>query len=239
MDDPRIPASVPDDIEPGDSVHPGPPVTVDRYTAGARVNHWITAISLVLLALSGMALFTPKLFFLTGLFGGGQTTRILHPWIGVVLFFSFSGLFFRFWRANLPKREDGTWLARISDVLSGHEERLPEIGKYNAGQKFVFWSMSALIIVLITSGIVMWDTYFYQFTTIEQKRVAILIHSIAAVFAICVWIIHVYAAIWVRGTISAMTRGHVTGGWAWRHHRKWLRELVHRPGGRPPGTPAE
>jgi formate dehydrogenase subunit gamma len=23
-----------------------------------------------------------------------------------------------------------------------------------------------------------------------------------------------------------MTRGQVTGGWAWRHHRKWLRELV-------------
>ena len=43
---------------------------------------------------------------------------------------------------------------------------------------------------------------------------------------ICVWIVHVYAAIWVRGTIRAMTRGQVTGGWAWRHHRKWLRELV-------------
>ena len=37
---------------------------------------------------------------------------------------------------------------------------------------------------------------------------------------------HVYAAIWVRGTIGAMTRGKVTGGWAWRHHRRWLRELV-------------
>lgn len=238
MDDRRTAASPPDDVEPGDSVHPGHPVTVDRYTAGARVNHWITAISLVLLALSGMALFTPKLFFLTGLFGGGQTTRVIHPWIGVVLFFSFSGLFFRFWRANLPKREDGTWLARITDVLSGHEERLPEVGKYNAGQKFVFWSMSILIIVLIISGIVMWDQYFFQYTTIEQKRIAILIHSLAAVAAICVWIIHVYAAIWVRGTISAMTRGRVTGGWAWRHHRKWLRELVHKPGGSS-GTPAE
>jgi formate dehydrogenase subunit gamma len=41
-----------------------------------------------------------------------------------------------------------------------------------------------------------------------------------------VWIVHVYAAIWVRGTIRAMTRGSVTGGWAWKHHRKWLRELV-------------
>jgi formate dehydrogenase subunit gamma len=42
--------------------------------------------------------------------------------------------------------------------------------------------------------------------------------------AIAIWIIHVYAAIWVRGTIGAMTRGTVSGGWGWRHHRKWLRK---------------
>ncbi|WP_271899027.1 formate dehydrogenase subunit gamma [Candidatus Phyllobacterium onerii] len=226
------------DVEKGDSVHPGKPVTVDRYTAGARVNHWITAISLVLLALSGLALFHPRLFFLTGLFGGGPLTRIIHPWIGVLLFFSFFGLFFRFWKANLWKREDGTWLARIRDVLTGHEERLPEVGKYNAGQKFVFWSMSALIIVLITTGLIIWDQYFSVFTTIEQKRWAVLIHAIAAVCAISVWIIHVYAAIWVRGTIRAMTRGSVTGGWAWRHHRKWLRELVGKAS-KGKSTPAE
>jgi formate dehydrogenase subunit gamma len=52
-----------------------------------------------------------------------------------------------------------------------------------------------------------------------------------------VWIIHVYAAIWIRGTIRAMTRGSVTGGWAWRHHRKWLRDLVAKStGGKPNKT---
>jgi len=214
------------DVEPGDKVHPGDPVIVDRYTAGARINHWITAASLVLLAISGLALFTPDLFFLTALFGGGQPTRAIHPWIGVVLFFSFLGLFLRFWKANLWKAEDGTWLARLRDVLGGHEERLPEVGKYNAGQKVVFWGMSILIVVLIASGVLSWDQYFSQYTTVEQKRIAILVHDVAAIAIICVWIVHLYAAIWVRGTIGAMTRGQVTGGWAWRHHRKWLRELV-------------
>jgi formate dehydrogenase subunit gamma len=151
---------------------------------------------------------------------------MIHPWIGVVLFFSFGGLFLRFWKANLWRREDGTWLARLRDVLTNHEERLPEVGKYNAGQKAVFWLMSILIVVLITSGIVIWDQYFYPLTSIVQKRLALLVHALAAVTIICVWIVHVYAAIWVRGTISAMTRGQVTGGWAWKHHRKWLRELV-------------
>ena len=214
------------DVEPGDRVHSGDPVIVDRYTTGARINHWITAASLVLLALSGLALFDPSLFFLTAIFGGGEATRAIHPWIGVVLFFSFLGLFLRFWKANLWKAEDGTWLARLRDVLSAREERLPEVGKYNAGQKVVFWGMSILIIVLIASGILSWDQYFSQYTTLEQKRIAILVHDIAAIAAICLWIVHLYAAIWVRGTIGAMTRGQVTGGWAWRHHRKWLRELV-------------
>lgn len=214
------------DIERGDGIHPGHPVKVDRYTAGARVNHWITATCLILLALSGLALFHPSLYFLTGLFGGGQWTRALHPWIGVVLFFSFAGLFIRFWRANLWASEDGTWMARLSDVLGGREERLPEIGKYNAGQKVVFWSMSILIITLIVSGILIWDQYFAAYSTVETKRFAVLIHALAAVTIICVWIVHVYAAIWVRGTIGAMTKGQVTGGWAWRHHRKWLRELA-------------
>lgn len=215
-----------DDVEPGDSVHAGDPVTVDRYTASARINHWITATSLVLLALSGLSMFHPSLFFLTALFGGGQWTRAIHPWIGVVLFFSFSLLFIRFWRANLWRRVDIVWLARLRYVLAGEEERLPEVGKYNAGQKVVFWGMSFLIIILIATGLVIWDQYFAQYTTIDQKRVAVLIHAAAAVVMICIWIVHVYAAIWVRGTIGAMTRGRVTGGWAWRHHRKWLRELV-------------
>lgn len=216
----------PYDVGPADKVHPGDPVTVDRYTPAARVNHWITAASLVLLALSGLSLFHPSLFFLTALFGGGDTTRAIHPWIGVVLFFGFLGLFLRFWRANLWKGEDGTWMRRLSDVLRGHEENLPDVGKYNAGQKLYFWVMSVLIIIMIGSGLVLWDQYFSEYTSVEQKRAAVLIHAVAAIVSICIWIVHVYAAIWVRGTIRAMVKGSVTGGWAWRHHRKWLRELV-------------
>ncbi|MCI1001756.1 formate dehydrogenase subunit gamma [Ochrobactrum sp. C6C9] len=214
-----------DDVSASDDIEPGKPVRVHRYSGAARINHWITAISLVLLALSGLAMFHPWLFFLSGLFGGGQWTRTIHPWIGVVLFFSFFGLFVRFWSANLWKREDTRWLGQVDDVIAGNEEKLPEIGKYNAGQKLVFWSMSLLIIILIVSGLAIWNEYFGFIVSIDQQRWALLIHSMAAVIAICVWIVHVYAAIWIRGTFSAMTRGTVTGGWAWRHHRKWLREL--------------
>ncbi|OCP16028.1 MULTISPECIES: formate dehydrogenase subunit gamma [unclassified Ensifer] len=216
------------DVQPEDTIHRGPPVTVGRYGPGKRLNHWITASCLILLLLSGLSMFHPSLFFLTDLFGGGQNTRMLHPWIGVVLFLSFFIFFAQLWRANLPNRTDAQWVSQIGDVVNGHEERLPEIGKYNAGQKFIFWGMAFFIIVLIVSGIIIWDQYFGEATPIDVRRIAVLTHSVSAVLIILLFILHVYAAIWTRGTLRAMTRGSVTGGWAWRHHRKWLKELAGR-----------
>jgi len=206
---------------------------VPRYSGSARINHWIVAVSFVLLMISGLALFHPSLYGLTALFGGGPTARWLHPWLGVVLVIGFLGLFLRFFVANLPEKTDWVWLARLRHVLAGREEYLPEIGKYNAGQKFVFWSQAILVLVMFVTGIGLWPAglaYFEELlgfkATIDQRRLAAVLHAGSAVLTIAIWIIHVYAAIWVRGTISAMTRGTVTGGWAWRHHRKWLRKEV-------------
>ncbi len=225
----------------------GAHLRVRRYSGSARINHWIVAISFVLLLLSGLSLFHPSLYWLSGLFGGGATVRWLHPWIGVVLVVAFIGLFVRFFVQNLPEHTDWVWLARIRHVLKGRDEYLPEVGKYNAGQKFVFWSQSVLVAVLFITGLGLWESglayvegLFGFKATIDQLRMAALIHASAAVLAITIWVLHVYAAIWVRGTISAMTRGFVTGGWGWRHHRKWLRKEV-REGDvdRPSSTPAE
>ncbi|MDT1062738.1 formate dehydrogenase subunit gamma [Paracoccus sp. CPCC 101403] len=214
----------------GDHIETVAPVTVSRYRGFTRANHWVTAISLIVLLLSGLSLFHPALYFLTGLFGGGQATRWLHPFVGILLFFSFFVLFAQLWKLNLPRPEDRTWVANIGEVVKGHEERLPELGKYNAGQKGVFWAMSGLIIVLIVSGVMIWEEYFPDLVSLPVRRWAMLVHSLAAVLIILTFIVHVYAAFWTRGTLRAMTRGTVTGGWAWRHHRKWLRELAGREG---------
>lgn len=208
-------------------------IRVHRYSGSARINHWIVAVTFVCLALSGLALFHPSLFGLTVLFGGGQAARWLHPLLGLVLVVSFFGLFLRFWAQNLPEHTDWVWLARIRDVMAAREDYLPEVGKYNAGQKLVFWSQTVLITTLLVTGIGLWPAAMASIealvgfkASIDQLRWAAVIHATAAVFAIVIWIVHVYAAIWVRGTFSAMTRGTVTGGWGWRHHRKWLRSEV-------------
>ncbi|MGO4668702.1 formate dehydrogenase subunit gamma [Bosea sp. 2YAB26] len=197
--------------------------TVDRYPGRVRVNHWVTAISLILLALSGAALFHPSLFFLSSFFGGGSNTRMLHPWIGVVLLLSFAILFVQMVRYNFWTRVDTEWMRHIGDVMAGREENLPEIGKYNGAQKLVFWLMTLMILVLFGTGLMIWYEYFGTSFTIEQQRFAHIVHALAAIAMLLVVIVHIYAGFYVRGTINAMTEGKVTGGWAFRHHRLWLR----------------
>jgi formate dehydrogenase subunit gamma len=203
-----------------------PPGTLVRNTTAARINHWITGGCFVLLLLSGLSMFHPMLFFLSDLFGGGQWTRAVHPWIGTVLLVSYLGLIVQFWRDNLWNHDDIAWMKAIDRVIANQEEGVPEVGRFNAGQKFVFWSMALLVPVLFFTGLIIWEIYFGSDTSIEVQRIAVLIHSAAAIAAILVWIIHVYAAIWVSGSVRAMTQGYVTPGWAWRHHRKWLRRLA-------------
>ena len=228
----------------GDAIASEKPVAVRRYRAFTRLNHWVMALSMILLILSGFALFEPSLFFLTGIFGGGQTARWLHPFLGLVLFLSFLSMFIQLWRLNLPAREDGKWLANLDAVIKGEEERLPELGKYNAGQKVVFWGMAGLILVMLVTGAMMWVEYVPLWAeyapalaTIPARRIALALHALAAFGTVMILIVHIYAAFWTRGTLSAMTRGTVSGGWAFRHHRKWFRELAKRAGNR--AGPAE
>jgi formate dehydrogenase subunit gamma len=197
-----------------------------RYTANERTNHWITAITFVLLALSGLALFHPSMFWLTALFGGGQWTRILHPFVGVVMFVSFFILVLRFWHHNYLDRDDVQWLRQIDDVLTNREENLPEIGRYNAGQKLLFFTMVLCLLLLLGSGIVIWRRYFSFYFPIDLIRLAAVVHATAAFVLIVGIVVHIYAALWIKGSIGAMVRGTVTLGWARKHHPKWFRESV-------------
>lgn len=219
--------------EASDRIVQTEPVVVRRYITFTRINHWFTAACFIILMLSGFALFTPALYWLTALFGGGQATRWLHPFVGIALTISFLAMFVQLAHLNLPRREDFIWGRRIKDVITGNEERLPELGKYNLGQKLVFWGMFFLILLLLVTGVMIWMQYFPDIVAVETRRVALLVHAIAAVLIVLVFILHVFASFWTQGTISAMTRGTVTGGWSWRHHRKWLRELARRQSDKP------
>ena len=197
-----------------------------RYGWWSRTNHWLISICFVLLSLSGLALFYPFFFGLTGLFGGPGETRIAHPWIGVFMSAFFAIQAVRFMRANLFRSYDIQWVKQIGDVLSNRDEKLPPVGQNNAGQKAVYWLFLACVPVLLVTGIIIWRPYFADEMPREVLRWAAMIHGYAAFVAILTLIIHIYSAIWVKGSIRAMTQGRVTRAWARHHHGLWYEEIM-------------
>ena len=206
-------------------------ITVDsgdirRYDAGERLNHWAVAILFVLLAASGLAFFHPAFWFLSALLGGGTWARILHPFLGVVMFALFAWMAIRYWDDNRIKPHDREWTRRLNDVISNRDDGLPEIDKYNAGQKYLFWVMVGTMTLLIISGIVMWRPYFADAFHINIVRIAAVIHAVAAFILILGIIAHIYAGVfWVAGALRAMTRGTVSQAWARHHHPLWHRRM--------------
>jgi formate dehydrogenase subunit gamma len=48
--------------------------------------------------------------------------------------------------------------------------------------------------------------------------------------------VHIYAGIWIKGSVSAMMHGWVSRAWAKKHHELWYREVTRdeRPRRDPP-----
>ena len=200
---------------------------IRRYDANERLIHWIVAILFILLTASGLAFFHPAFWFLSVLLGGGTWARILHPFIGVLMFAFFFVMAMRYWNDNKIQPYDREWGKRLSDVINNRDDNLPPIDKYNVGQKQLFWTMVVTMVLLIVSGIMMWRPYFAGAFAIPLIRIAAVVHMLSAFVLIVGIIVHVYAALfWVRGSLRAMTRGTVSRAWAKHHHPLWYRRMT-------------
>ena len=198
-----------------------------RYRASERINHWIVAICFVMAALSGLGFFFPSFNWLMQIFGTPQLARILHPFVGVVMFAAFMLIFLRYWKHNLINRDDLYWARNIHRIALNEE--VGDTGKYNFGQKCVFWAAIISLVLLLASGIVIWRPYFADAFAIPLIRLALVVHSVSAVALIIVIMVHIYAALWVKGTLTAMVEGWVSSEWARQHHPRWYREQRNPP----------
>jgi len=205
------------------------PAVILRHHSRDRVLHWLLTIAFLFTASSGLALFHPSLFWLTNLTGGGPWTAILHPFIGLVMAVVFLWFALPAWGVNQLTPNDIAWLKGIRYVVSGEEEKLPEVGKYNAGQKMLYFTLMTCVLLLTVTGIVIWREYFAGNFPVTTVRLGALAHAfLAFVLFICI-VVHVSAATWEEGSIRSMIRGTVTLGWAYKHRRAWFREMI-RPG---------
>ncbi|HKX27501.1 MAG TPA: formate dehydrogenase subunit gamma [Blastocatellia bacterium] len=194
-----------------------------RHKASVRLTHWLVAIFFFLAMLTGFAIFTPFLFGLTGLFGGGAMTRTLHPWfsLGFVIAVVF---LFRAWRERMkPDAGDQEWKENMGAYMR-YEVELEQVGKYNAGQKMFFWAVALGALAFLLSGIVMWFPATFPFF---MRTIAYWLHEATFVAFVIGIIYHIYISTTAMpGTLRAMTRGTVTKAWAKWHHPRWYREVT-------------
>ena len=199
---------------------------IERFSFAERAAHWMAAISFLYAALTGLSLWSEHLYWLAAVFGGGETVRWGHPW-GGVLFALVLGVMFVNWAKQMRlDAADREWLANSHKYATNEEEGLPEPGRFNGGQKMLFWVQAVCALLLFASGFVLWRV-------IEMPRAlhlaAVLIHPATAIVAIAGIIVHIYMGLAaVPGALRGMVRGDVTRGWAAAHHPKWLRENSRR-----------
>jgi len=184
------------------------PDMIVRYTPAERLGHWVVVIFFVLAAASGLALFHPALFWMSGLLGGGPWSVVLHPFAGLAMCVAFYVFVRPLWHHNRMEPRDRAWLSAIRYVLAG------------------------CLIALFVSGIVIWRSYFSGYFGISIIRASALLHAFAAFILVAGILVHVSAALWVKGSVPAMMSGTVTLGWAFKHHRAWFREMIRPSSGR-------
>ena len=199
--------------------------SVQRTPYAVRISHWLMVICFFFVALSGLSWFFPSLNWLNNLLGGPQLARILHPFLGVVVFLFLGYLCLKLAHYNLPEASDKAWFANVGSVLKGEHNEALDTGKYNAGQKVLFWSIMGLILLLLISGVVIWRPYFAPLFAIPVIRIGLLVHALAGVLLMLLIIGHIYLAYWVKGTLSSMSTGRVSRAWARTHHPRWYRSL--------------
>lgn len=216
-----------------------------RFTEFERFVHWMTASCFVILAISGLNITFGKSLLLPLIGPSAFTTwseaaKYAHNYlsfpftIGVVLMFLM-------WIANnLPSKVDIEWLKRGGGMLGGEE---PPAGKFNAGEKLIFW------IVVIGGGAAATTGYILLFpfygTGIVGMQTAQIVHSIVGVLYVAAMLVHIYmGTLGMEGAFEGMGTGMVDVNWAKRHHSVWYEEqqregMADTPRSRPAATPAE
>ncbi len=195
-----------------------------RYTLSERVNHWISGASYVYCLITGLAFWSPYMYWMAAIVGGGPTARFWHPWFGLVFTIS-TIVMFNMWRRDMAVTQaDLAWKKAMPHYIRNEDEQLPPVGRFNYGQKIFFWVMFYGAILLLLSGLGLW---FVESIPWWLRYLSIVIHVGAALVTIGGFIIHVYmGTAMVRGGFTSIIRGEVSAAWARMHHRLWYEQVT-------------
>jgi len=202
---------------------------VPRYSLGERVNHWLGALAYVYLLTTGLAFWSPYLYWLAAIVGGAAVARFWHPWFGLIFTASLFWTFVEWGRDMQMDDSDRAWAKAIPNYIQNEDDKLPPVGRFNYGQKLFFWGIFYSVILLLLSGVALWYTEALPWSFRFVRYAAVLIHASVAMITIGLFLIHVYmSAILEEGSLGSMIHGSVTRAWAWTFHRTWYYESTGR-----------
>jgi formate dehydrogenase subunit gamma len=197
---------------------------IERYTFRERICHWSTALAYLYCLGTGLALYTPHLFWIAFALGGAATSRFWHPVMGVG-FFVCAVWMHGMWRRDMTITDvDRKWMNGVRDYIENRDDKVVPQGRFNAGQKQFYWIMYYGAMLLLLSGVVMW---FPEFMPIWLRAPMIVLHECAALITIGGIIVHIYMGVFmVPGGLRAIATGYVTRGWAKAHHALWYKQVT-------------
>lgn len=200
-----------------------------RYPFAERLNHWIAAFSYIYLLLSGLAFWSPWCFWIAVLLGGGQATRTLHPWVGLFFFYAVMRMY-SYWAPQMKSTDvDQQWWQSLRHYVQNEDDKMPPAGRYNAGQKMLFWSFFYSTIALLLTGLVLWLPEYIPWSLRWLRYLSLFLHPVAALFTIGNFMIHIYMSVFAeRGAFGSVIRGDVSLEFAKRYHPGWYEEITGR-----------
>jgi formate dehydrogenase subunit gamma len=201
-----------------------------RYAFHERLTHWIAAGSYIYLMLTGLAFYSPWCFWIAALLGGGQVSRMLHPWGGLI----FTGAVLKMlsmWSGQMKTTTaDKAWWDSIGHYIRNEDDQMPAAGRYNAGQKLLFWGFVICGVLLLLSGMVLWFPEYVPWNLRFLRYLAVLIHPSSALLTIGLFLIHIYMSVFAeRGAFGSIIRGDVSVAFAKRYHPGWYEEITKQP----------
>jgi formate dehydrogenase subunit gamma len=195
-----------------------------RYSLIERSIHWLSALTYMYVLATGLAFFSPYLYWIAAVLGGGPTARFWHPWIGILWFATVVWMLSQWYQDMRITDVDRRWGREVKHYIRNEDEELPPAERFNVGQKYFFWLMLFAGLVLLLTGLAMWSPGLLP---LAVRPFMNLIHASAALITIGAFIIHVYmGTAMVRGGFTSIIRGEVSPDWARTHHRLWYNRVT-------------
>jgi len=214
-------------------------VKVLRFNGFERFAHWLNAVAFVTLALTGLNITFGK-FVVLPVIGPenfsllSQAAKYVHNFVSFAFVLGMVLIIAMWIRDNVPRRVDVEWLKEGGGFVGSKH---PPAGRFNAGEKLVFWLALAAGVGVIASGYVL--IFPFYVTNIFGMQISQGVHAIVALLFIALILGHIYiGTIGMEGAFEAMGEGTVDLNWAKEHHSLWLAEQAVASGTRLSTDPA-